>query len=83
MPPHRFMAALWESDQQAFLDHWCEGSEQALLEFWEGLRGTKLYAKAAKMGLSKTVPIKLFGDGVAVTGVSKSWGKVSGCFPHG
>ena len=34
-----------------------------------------MYAKASQMGLDKTVPLKLFGDGVAVTGISKSWGK--------
>ena len=73
--PHRFFAALWEMDQNLFKQHWCGGSDSALATFWEGLRGTRLYGKAAKLGLSKTIPIKLFGDGVAVVGISKSWGK--------
>ena len=53
------------------------------MAFWDGLKGTKIYAKATKMGLSKTFPIKLFGDGVAVTGVSKSWGKSVDAFLMG
>ena len=59
--PHRFFAALWEADQEAFLKSWCGGSPDALEEFWEALKGTKLYVKAAKMGLKRTIPIKIFG----------------------
>ena len=73
--PHRLFAALWEADPQVFLDHWCGGSQEALETFWEGLKGTKVYVEAARMGLRNTVPLKLFGDGVAVLGMNKSWGK--------
>ena len=73
--PHRFFSALWNADQAAFVDHWCGGSEAALLNFWRKMEGTTLYSTACRMGLKKTIPIKLFGDGVAAIGMNKSWGK--------
>ena len=57
------------------MDQWCGGSADVLESFWQGMKGTSLYERAKRMGVRKTVPLKLFGDGVAVTGVSKSWGK--------
>ena len=73
--PHKVFAALWEADEQAFLDQWCGGSQDALQNFWRGMQGTRIYEKARQMGLSKTVPLKFFGDGVAAIGISKAWGK--------
>ena len=73
--PHRVFAALWQADKDAFMQQWCGGSRESLVSFWAGMKGTAVYEKAKRMGFANTIPLKLFGDGVAATGISKSWGK--------
>eukprot|EP00971_Amphidinium_carterae_P341683 6480621-Amphidinium_carterae.2 len=73
--PHKFWQKLWLASPAAFLEHCCPGGEDEIERFWNTLKGCQIYEQAKSMGLRKTVPLKLFGDGVAVVGLNKSWGK--------
>ena len=70
--PHKLFAAMWSTGQNEFQEFWCGGDTQNLINFWRALP-THLRPRADLM--DKTVPLKFFGDGVAVLGINKSWGK--------
>ena len=75
--PHKLFAAMWEKDHKVFAEYWGEHDAEQLKKFWMGLPPEK---RPAENALTTTVPIRLFGDGVQVLGINKSWGKSAQAF---
>ena len=75
--PHKLWASMYNFDQTLFLQHFLGANADNASRFWKGLNGTHLLGKLNKLNLdpAKTVPLKLFGDGIACTGISKAWSK--------
>ena len=81
--PHEVFACLWENYQEDFVSRLLGGGEDQVGDFWKKMESHPLYQKH-EVSRSKTkqriVPLSLHGDGVAVTGLGKSWGKSCDCW---
>ena len=70
--PHRLFAAMWNNGSEDFEYFWYGAGKMRLKSFWQSLPIEK---RPRETDLETTIPLKLFGDGVAVLGISKTWGK--------
>ena len=79
--PHMLWATLSESSESLFKNALAIDDDKTRA-FWEQMAGTPLHRQAMALDrdLSKVVPLKLFGDGVATTGISKAWGRSAEAF---
>ena len=80
--PHKLWASMYSFDQELFLQHFLGGNDRNASKFWKSMGGSKLADKLALLQLDPrmTIPMKLFGDGIACTGISKSWAKTADTF---
>jgi hypothetical protein len=81
--PHLVFATLFNHYRDAFNERFLGGAADGsiLTKFWNAVKGSSLYqghpiTKRADHK-QRAVPISLFGDGVPVKGVGKSWGTSS------
>ena len=70
--PHRLFASMWLQGGEEFQRYWFDGNVKNLEKFWAMMPDRK---KPAAEHIKVTIPVKLFGDGVAVLGLAKSWSK--------
>ena len=79
--PHKLWATLCEHSESFFKKSLAIDDDRTRA-FWEQMVGTSLHKQAVALDrdVSKVIPMKLFGDGVATTGISKSWGKSAESF---
>ena len=79
--PHKLWATLFETSPAMF-KKFCSIDSDQIQAFWNGMVGTPLHRQATALDrdVSKVVPLKLFGDGVATTGIGKAWGKSADTF---
>ena len=75
--PHRLWASMWENGASEFEQFWMGNDRSKLRNFWMGLPPDH---RPAREHLDTTIPVKFFGDGVAVLGISKTWGKTAHAF---
>ena len=78
--PHRLMNALYNHPGTAFSKRVCPGEER-LRTFWQSqeqhpnLPGLVRHVQDRGDWMAKAIPIKVYGDGLPITGVGKSWAK--------
>ena len=70
--PHRLFASMYLQSTTEFQKYWFGNDREALTAFWRALPERK---RPEPQHMDHTIPLKLFGDGVAVLGVGKSWSK--------
>ena len=80
MLPHELFAALWEWDRNFFVHKLCGGPEGRIAEFWNQMEGHPALQADSPIAArsnyrTRCIPLALHGDGVACTGISKSWSK--------
>ena len=75
--PHKWWAHMHAYDEGLFLQQLLGGNSANASRFWKQMQGTILQSKLDKLKLDpkKTIPLKIFGDGIACTGLGKSWSK--------
>ena len=80
--PHKWWAHLHAYDEGLFLQQLLGGNPANAGRFWKHMQGSILQSKLEQLGLDprKTVPMKIFGDGIACTGLGKSWAKSAEAF---
>ena len=80
--PHKLWSIMYKYDSGLFERHFLGGQANNASKFWKGMRGSKLNEKLELLQLdpSKTIPLKIFGDGIACTGLGKSWSKSAETF---
>ena len=70
--PHKLFSVMWHENRELWQDFWGGGDLSKLRDWWGALPRSK---QPPRNQWNTVVPIKLFGDGVCVLGISKSWGK--------
>ena len=78
--PHELFAALWAWDQDFFVRHLCGGSADRIGQFWSAMEGHPALNGESPVAAradfrQKCIPLTMHGDGVACTGLAKSWSK--------
>ena len=77
--PHKVFATLYEVNREAFVARLLGGKHSNIKSFWEAMDGHPAYRNhpvASRTDhMSHCIPLSLHGDGVAVSGVSRSWSK--------
>ena len=77
--PHEVFACLYEHHQEAFMERLLGGSTENIARFWSEMKSHPGFArhplKDRQDHATKCVPLSIHGDGVAVSGVGRSWGK--------
>ena len=78
VPPHALFSLLYHSNRQAF-DNMLLGSTNEISKFWDEVASTQKYqhhpVRRRKDHKRLCIPLGLHGDGVAVTGINRSWQK--------
>ena len=80
--PHELFSAIWKLSPSYFVKKMCGGSADRIGKFWDRMRGhpacppDSLLRRRADLR-EKCIPISIHGDGVACTGISKSWSQSS------
>ena len=78
--PHVLFANMFNNYPKAFASKICRGPTQ-LQSWWKSMRGNPQlvgHPLLARTGFARrAIPIRLHGDGVAITGVGKSWAKTA------
>ena len=81
--PHEVFACLWEHYREDFVSRLLGGGDEKVAEFWRLMETHPLYnnhSVSTSKAKHKVVPLSLHGDGVAVTGLGKTWGKSCDCW---
>ena len=80
--PHKWWAHLHAYDEGLFLQQLLGGNPANASRFWKHMQGSILQSKLGQLELDprKTIPMKIFGDGIACTGLGKSWAKSAEAF---
>ena len=75
--PHKLWSHMYSYDEGLFVQYFLGGKADNASRFWKNMGGTKLLEKVQMLNLdpSKTIPLKFFGDGIACTGLGKTWAK--------
>ena len=78
--PHALFAAIWSLSPDYFVKKLCGDSPNRIASFWDRMRGHPACPEGGVLRLrpdlrERCIPLGLHGDGVAVTGISKSWSK--------
>lgn len=77
--PHEVFASLYEHHQEAFVERLLGGSADKITEFWSDMTSHPGFARHPLKDradyTTRCVPLSVHGDGVAVSGVGRSWGK--------
>jgi hypothetical protein len=76
--PHALFATLFHHYPKAFTARILGGSVERTKAFWQAMRGNPVYehhpVKLRANHTTHAIPIALFGDGVAVKAIGKTWG---------
>ena len=75
--PHRIFALMWLHGSSQFEKFFFDNDRTRLRDFWMSLPP---HRRPAAEHLDTTIPLKFFGDGVAVLGLAKSWSKTMHAF---
>ena len=80
--PHKLWSHMYSYDEGLFVEYFLGGSSGNASRFWKSMADTKLITKLQMLNLdpSKTVPLKFFADGIACTGISKTWARSADAF---
>ncbi len=77
--PHQLFAALYHHHKGAFIDRICGGTPENIGQIWSDMQGHPAFPQhplARRPDHQRNcIPIALHGDGVAISGVGRSWGK--------
>ena len=81
--PHELFACLWANYNDEFISRFMGGSSDNVEAFWKCVSSSPFYNQHPvknKVPKSKIIPVSLHGDGVAVTGLGKTWGRSCDCW---
>ena len=80
--PHKWWAKLFAYEEGLFLQQLLGGNAANASRFWKQMQGTTIHKKMdmLKLDAKRTIPLKIFGDGIACTGLGKSWAKSADAF---
>ena len=78
--PHELFAALWTWDHAFFISKLCGGPADRIATFWDKMAGHPALGADSPIlarpdHRTRCIPLAVHGDGVACTGISKSWSK--------